>query len=49
MRPAKAKGAVEHKELVAFLLQDADGNKYMSILVDSPSRVTDEGVIIIRK
>jgi hypothetical protein len=49
MRPAKTKGAVELNDLVAFLLQDADGNKYMSILVDSPSRVTDEGVVIIKK
>jgi hypothetical protein len=48
MRTPRVKGTVELNDLVAFLVQGADGHKYMSILVDSPSRVTDEGVIIIR-
>jgi hypothetical protein len=48
MRPPRVKGTVELNDMVAFLVQSADGHKYMSILVDSPSRVTDDGVIIIR-
>jgi hypothetical protein len=47
MRPAKVKGTVELNDMIAFLVQGTDGKKYMSILVDSPSRVTDGGVIII--
>jgi hypothetical protein len=48
MRPARVKGTVELNDLIAFLVQGADGHKYMTILVDSPSRVTEDGVIIIR-
>jgi hypothetical protein len=48
LRPARVKGTVELNDLVAFLVQGADGNKYMSILVDSPSRVTDDGIIVIK-
>jgi hypothetical protein len=49
MRAPRVKGTVELNDLVAFLVQGTDGHKYMSILVDSPSRVTDDGVIIIRQ
>jgi hypothetical protein len=47
MRPAKVKGTIELNDMIAFLVQGTDGKKYMSILVDSPSRVTDEGTVII--
>lgn len=47
IHPAKVKGAVELNDMVAFLVEGKDGKKYMSILVDSPSRVTDEGTIIV--
>lgn len=49
MRTPKAKGTVELNDLVAFLVKGADGRKSMQILVDSPSRVTEEGVISIGK
>ena len=41
MRPSKAKGAVELNDMVAFLVQGENGKPAMSILVDSPARVTD--------
>jgi hypothetical protein len=44
MRPSKVKGAVERHDLVAFLVQ-VDGEPAISILVDSPARVTDDGSI----
>ena len=48
MRPSKAKGAVELNDLVAILVQGDDGKQSMTILVDSPARVTgDDGVIVI--
>ena len=47
MRPAAVKGTIELSDMIAFLVEGADGKKYMSILVDSPSRVTGEGTIII--
>jgi len=49
MRPSKVKGAVELNDLVAILVQADDGKKSMTILVDSPARVTGEGVIVIGK
>lgn len=50
MGASKAKGAVERKDLVAFLVQGEDGKQSMTILVDSPARVTgDDGVIIIKR
>jgi hypothetical protein len=42
MRPSKVKGTVERHDLVAFLVR-VDGEPAISILVDSPARVTDEG------
>jgi hypothetical protein len=47
MRPAKERGTVELNDMIAFLVQGTDGEKYMSILVDSPSRVTEGGTIVI--
>jgi hypothetical protein len=49
LRPAQTKGAVELNDMVAFLLKDADGGKSMAILVDSPARMTDGGVIKLRR
>ena len=43
MRPSKAKGAVELNDMIAFLVQLENGKPAMSILVDSPARVTDDG------
>jgi len=49
LRPSTVKGAVELNDLVAFLVQGDDGKKSMTILVDSPARMTDEenGTIVI--
>lgn len=47
MRPSKVKGAVELNDMIAFLVQEANGERGMTILVDSPARVTSEGVVII--
>lgn len=48
MRPAAVKGTIELNDMIAFLVQSADGKKYMSILVDSPSRVTGEGSVVVK-
>ena len=48
MRPAAVKGTIELNDMIAFLVQSTDGKKYMSILVDSPSRVTGEGTVIVK-
>lgn len=48
MRPSKVKGAVELNDMIAFLVLGTDGKKMMSILVDSPARVTDNGTVIIK-
>src|SRR5688500_3296826 len=49
LRPAQAKGTVELNDMVAFLLKDADGQRSMAILVDSPARMTDGNVIRLRR
>lgn len=43
MHPAAQKGAVELHDVIVFLIQQADGKHGISILVDSPSRVTHGG------
>ena len=48
MRPAAVKGTIELNDMIAFLVQGTDGHRYMSILVDSPARVTGDGVIIAK-
>jgi hypothetical protein len=49
MRPAKTKGVVELNDMVAFLVKEADGKQSMTILVDSPARVTGEdGIVVIK-
>ena len=47
MRPSKVKGTVELNDMIAFLIQE-NGKPVMSILVDSPARVTDGGIIQIK-
>jgi len=47
MRPAKVKGTVELNDMIAFLIEE-NGKPVMSILVDSPARVTDNGIIQIK-
>jgi hypothetical protein len=51
LRPSKAKGAVELNDLVAFLVQGSDGKQSMTILVDSPARMTDDehGTIVVKR
>jgi hypothetical protein len=49
MRPARQKGTVELNDMIAFLVQDANGKHAMSILVDSPARVTSDGSVVIRE
>lgn len=47
MRPSKVKGAVELNDMIAFLIKGDGGETSMSILIDSPARVTEGGVIVI--
>ena len=46
MRPSKVKGAVELNDMIAFLVQGDGGKQSMTVVVDSPARVTGEGIII---
>jgi hypothetical protein len=48
MRPAAVKGTIELNDMIAFLVKDTDGKLAMSILVDSPARVTSEGSVVIK-
>jgi hypothetical protein len=47
MRPAKGKGAVELNDMIAFLVQGDGGKQSMTVVVDSPARLTGEGIIIL--
>lgn len=47
MRPSKVKGTVELNDMIAFLVKGEGDKPIMSILVDSPARVTDGGQIVI--
>jgi hypothetical protein len=49
MRPAREKGTVELNDMIAFLIPDANGKHAMSILVDSPARVTGNGTIVVKE
>src|SRR6185503_10533210 len=49
MRPAAVKGTVELNDMIAFIVQDTDGKLAMSVLVDSPARVTDDGSYILKQ
>jgi len=48
MRPAKVKGTIELNDMIAFLVKGDDGKNMMAILVDSPARVTESGVIVVK-
>lgn len=49
MRPSRVRGTVELNDMIAFLIQGEAGKPMMSILVDSPARVTsDDGNILIK-
>jgi hypothetical protein len=44
LKPAKAKGAaIELQDMIVFLVPAEQGKHGIAILVDSPSRVTDNG------
>jgi hypothetical protein len=43
MRPARTRGTVELNDMLVFLVQGESGKHVISILVDSPSRVTEGG------
>lgn len=43
LKPSKAKGAIELQDMIVFLVQAEQGKHGIAILVDSPSRVTDNG------
>jgi hypothetical protein len=48
MRPARVRGAVELNDMIAFLVKGENGKHIMSILVDSPARVTDNGSATVK-
>jgi hypothetical protein len=48
MRPSRVKGTVELNDMIAFLVKGDNGKPVMSILVDSPARVTENGIIILQ-
>ena len=48
MRPSTDKAAVEQNNVVAFLVKDTDDKPVISILVDSPARLTDDAIIVLR-
>jgi len=47
MRPSEEKGAVELNDMVAFLVKGKDGKQSMTILVDSPARLTEDGSVVV--
>jgi hypothetical protein len=47
MRPSKVKGAAELNDMIAFLVPLESGKQSMTILVDSPARMTDGGTVVI--
>jgi len=47
MRPSRVKGTVELNDMIAFLVRTESGKPTMTILVDSPARVTADGMIIV--
>ena len=48
MRPSKVKGAVELNDMMVFLVPGENGKHIVSILVDSPARVTDNGQLVAK-
>jgi hypothetical protein len=48
MRPSRVRGAVELNDMIAFPVQMENEKVGMAILVDSPARVTDGGVVVVK-
>jgi hypothetical protein len=48
MRPSAVRGTLELNDMIVFLVPAESGKHVISILVDSPSRVTGDGVIVGR-
>jgi hypothetical protein len=46
LKPSTERGALELKDMIVFLLPGTSGKNSIAILVDSPSRVTGDGVIV---
>ena len=46
MKPSASRGALELKDMIVFLLPGTGGKNSVAILVDSPARVTGDGVIV---
>ena len=46
LKPASPQGVVEIHDLIVFLVQGANGKHIISILVDTPARVTGGGTIV---
>jgi hypothetical protein len=46
LKPSMLRGAVELKDMIVFLLPAQDGKNSIAILIDSPSRVTEDGTAI---
>jgi hypothetical protein len=46
LRPSRVKDAVELHDVIVFPVENASGKLSVAILVDSPARVTDGGIII---
>lgn len=49
MRPSRTRGAIELNDMIAFPVQLDTGKVGMAILVDSPARVTEGGVVIVHQ
>lgn len=46
LKPSARKDAIELKDMIVFLLPGQKGKNSIAILVDSPARVTSDGVIV---
>jgi hypothetical protein len=46
LKPPTTRGAVELKDMIVFLLTAERGKNSIAILIDTPSRVTEGGVVI---
>ncbi len=49
MHPSAVKGAIELNDMIAFPVNSDDGKLAFAILVDSPARVTDTDVLLVKK
>ena len=46
LRPTNSKGAVELQDVIVFLVEAAEGKHGIAILIDTPSRVTTDAIVI---